>query len=50
MKTKQIFFTEVHHAELLEEEVRELGEGDVLTEMEYTVVSGGTERAFLMGM
>ena len=50
MKTKQIFFTKVHHAELLEEEVRELGESDVLTEMEYTVVSGGTERAFLMGM
>ena len=48
MKSKQIVFTDVHKAELLEVEVSELKENDVLTEMEYTVVSGGTERAFLM--
>ena len=48
MKSKQIIFTDVHKAELLEVEVSELKENDVLTEMEYTVVSGGTERAFLM--
>ena len=50
MITKQILFTDVHRAELLELDVPELGERDVLTEMEYTVVSGGTERANLMGM
>ncbi|MBE6600608.1 MAG: zinc-binding alcohol dehydrogenase [Ruminococcaceae bacterium] len=50
MKTKQIFFTKVHHAELQEVDIREVGANEVLTEMEYTVVSGGTERAFLLGM
>ena len=48
MKSKQIVFTDVRKAELLEVDVGELGELDVLTEMEYTVVSAGTERAFLM--
>ena len=50
MITKQIVFTDVHKAELLEVEVRDIKENEVLTEMEYTVVSGGTERANLMGM
>ncbi|MBR5528631.1 MAG: zinc-binding alcohol dehydrogenase [Clostridia bacterium] len=50
MKTKQIIFTGVHKAELLECELCKLSENDVLTEMEYTVVSGGTERANIMGM
>ncbi len=50
MRSKQIVFTAVHKAELLEVEVPALGETDVLTEMEYTVVSGGTERANLMGL
>ena len=50
MKSKKILFTDVHKAELLEVEVSELKENDVLTEMEYTVVSGGTERACIMGM
>lgn len=50
MKNKQIVFTAVHTAELLENELGTVGEGDVLVEMEYTVVSGGTERANLMGM
>lgn len=51
MKGKQIFFTAIHKAELLDTEVREeLGPLEVLTEMEYTVVSGGTERACIMGM
>ncbi len=49
-KTKQIIFTAVHRAELLETELRELREHDVLVDMEYTVVSGGTERANIMGM
>ena len=50
MKSKKIFFTGVHKAELLEVDVRELAENEVLTEMEYTVVSGGTERACIKGM
>ena len=50
MKTKKIFFTAVHKAELLEEELRPLNENEVLTEMEYTVISGGTERACILGM
>ncbi len=50
MKSKQILFTGVHKAELLDTEVPQVGDHDVLTEMEYTVVSGGTERANIMGM
>ncbi len=50
MTSKKIYFTEVHKAALLEVDVREPGEGEVLTEMEYTVVSGGTERACIMGV
>ena len=50
MKSKKIVFTEFHKAELLEVDVRELNENEVLTEMEYTVVSGGTERANIMAM
>ena len=50
MKSKQIIFTAVHTAELLERDLPPVNEGDVLTEMEYTVVSGGTERACIMGM
>lgn len=50
LKNKQIFFTAIHKAELLECDVPELKETDVLTRMEYTVVSGGTERANILGM
>ena len=50
MKSKKIVFTAVHTAELLEVDVPEIREGDVLVDMEYTVVSGGTERACIMGM
>lgn len=50
MKNKQILFTAIHTAELLDTEIAEPGRGEVLTEMEYTVVSGGTERANIMGM
>ena len=49
MTNKKISFTAVHKAELVEAELRELKENEVLTEMEYTVVSGGTERACIMG-
>lgn len=50
MKNRQIFFTGIHKAELLEADVSKIKENEVLTEMEYTVVSGGTERACIMGM
>ena len=50
MKTKQIVFTEVRKAEFLELDTPTVNEGDVLVEMEYTVVSGGTERACILGM
>jgi 2-desacetyl-2-hydroxyethyl bacteriochlorophyllide A dehydrogenase len=50
MKSKIIIFTEIHKAELLECEVQELQNDRVMVDMEYTVVSGGTERANIMGM
>jgi 2-desacetyl-2-hydroxyethyl bacteriochlorophyllide A dehydrogenase len=50
MKNKQICFTAVHKAELLEVALPDVKENAVLTEMEYTVVSGGTERASILGM
>lgn len=50
MKNKQIFFTDVHKAELIENEKNLPIDDEVFVRMEYTVVSGGTERAFLMGM
>ena len=49
MTSKKISFTAIHKAELVEAELRELNENEVLTEMEYTVISGGTERACIMG-
>jgi 2-desacetyl-2-hydroxyethyl bacteriochlorophyllide A dehydrogenase len=50
MENKQIFFTEVHKAELIENEVNMPEKDEVLVRMEYTVVSGGTERAVILGM
>ena len=50
MLNKQIFFTGVHKAELLENQVDYVKEDHVLVNMDYTVVSGGTERACIMGM
>lgn len=50
MTTKKISFTAVHKAELVEYELSEINESEVLIEMEYTAVSGGTERACIMGM
>ena len=40
MLNKQIFFTDIHKAELLENEVGKVKENEVLEKMEYTVVSG----------
>jgi len=50
MNCKKIFFTDVHKAELLDTEVSAPVKNEVLAEMEYTVISGGTERACIMGM
>ncbi len=50
MKRKQIFFTEIGKAELMEVDLPEIKEDEVLAKMEYTVVSGGTEYACLMGL
>ncbi len=50
MVSKKIVFTEKHKAELLEVDIRALKDNEVLTEMEYTVISGGTERANIMAM
>ena len=50
MKNKQIFFTGIHQAELLECEIPLLQANDVLVRTEYTVISGGTERANILGM
>lgn len=50
MKRKQIVFTAPRTAELLETDVPALSDKGVLVKTEYTVVSGGTERANLMGL
>ena len=51
MRNKQIVFTAVHKAELRETEVPAVIPSEaVLAETEYTVVSGGTERACILGM
>lgn len=50
MKTKQIFFTAPGKAELLDVELAPLQADEIRTKMEYTVISGGTERANLLGM
>ena len=50
MKNRQIYFTEIHKAELLEYELREINPHELKVRMLYTVVSGGTERACIMGM
>lgn len=50
MKSKTIVFTKAQTAEFIEKEIG-IATGDrVKVKMEYTVVSGGTERACIMGM
>ena len=45
MKRNTIVFTKPYTAECVEQEVPTLGQESVLVKMQYTVVSGGTERA-----
>lgn len=49
MLNKQIFFTDIHKAELIENEIGKIKENEILIKTEYTVVSGGTERACILG-
>ena len=49
MQTKAITFVQPKQAQLLERELGEVSGELVLVENEYTVVSGGTERAYLLG-
>lgn len=50
MTTKAIVFTKPHTAELVDKELNPVEGDKVKVKMEYTVVSGGTERACIMGM
>ena len=50
MKRKQIIFTAPKTAGFLETDIPTLSDKGVLTKMEYTVVSGGTERANILGL
>ena len=49
MQTKAITFVQPKQAQLLERELGEVSGELVLVENEYTVISGGTERAYLLG-
>ncbi len=50
MKSKTIVFTKPQAAELIEKEIGTATGDRIKVKMEYTVVSGGTERACIMGM
>ena len=50
MITKKIVFTEPKVAQLLQGEAAPMQPNSVMVKMEYTVVSGGTERACIMDM
>ena len=50
MNARKIIFTKPKTAELLQVETKPLKANDVMVKMEYTVVSGGTERANILGM
>ena len=47
---QQILFTRPRVAEFLATPLPEMTPGDVMVKMEYTVISGGTERACILGM
>jgi 2-desacetyl-2-hydroxyethyl bacteriochlorophyllide A dehydrogenase len=49
MRNRQIVFTGPGRAELIEGDVSPPGEKGVLVEMEYTVISAGTEKDVLLG-
>ena len=49
MKAKQIVFTEINRAELLEVNIPEIKPGTVLVKTEVSTISSGTERANITG-
>lgn len=49
-KRKAIYFTAPGKAEFIECDIPAVGEHDVLVRNEFTVISGGTERANILGM
>lgn len=49
MNKKAIVFTKPYTAEYIDEELRDISDDEVLVKMEYTAVSGGTERACIVG-
>ena len=49
MNVKQIVFTDIGKAELIERECAKPQNNEILVKMEYTTISNGTERANLMG-
>lgn len=49
MKSRTIIFTEPYKAELLEQEIGELGPDDVLVKIMVSSISSGTERANFIG-
>ena len=50
MQTKSIVFTSAKTAEYIPEETKPMAQDKVAVKMEYTVISGGTERASIMAM
>ena len=48
MKRKQILFTGIGKAELMELDLPELEDDEILTRMEYTVISGVTWETLLV--
>ncbi len=50
MKRQQILFTEPKIAQLIELDLLPIMEDEILVKMEYTVISGGTERANILSM
>lgn len=50
METSRVVFTQPGVAQLQKRELSALAGDQVLVKTEYTVVSGGTERAYLLGM
>ena len=49
MKRKHVYYTKLYTAECLEEEVPMVVPNTVMVKMEYTVISGGTEKSVIMG-
>ncbi|MBO5453421.1 MAG: zinc-binding dehydrogenase [Clostridia bacterium] len=49
MKSRTIVFTEAYKAELIEKDLREMGDDDVLVKTMVTSISSGTERANYIG-